>query len=180
MNRQISGVCGGIAAYFAIDPVIIRISAVLLLLIAPPITLTAYLALALLLPWDNLEAANEPLRHGHPWQFAIYSILLLIVVPLLLSKFLLPQIIEIAQNLGSTHLPRITQFAVDMYLGSTASTILLSLILVAFATLIYVICHNRRLRRVYTICFFLLCALWAILLIVESYSFLWSFSQPIR
>ena len=50
-NRMIAGVCGGLAAYFGIDPTIVRILAVLLALPGggPPIGLI-YLVLWVVLP----------------------------------------------------------------------------------------------------------------------------------
>jgi len=50
-NRMLAGVCGGLAAYFYIDPTLVRISAVLLALPGgrPPIGLI-YLVLWVVLP----------------------------------------------------------------------------------------------------------------------------------
>ena len=43
------GICAGFAAYFAIDVIFIRVAAVVLLIIFPPITLAVYIVLRLLL-----------------------------------------------------------------------------------------------------------------------------------
>lgn len=49
-GKMVSGVCAGLAAYFDIDPVWIRIIAILLFCVTIPITLIAYIAMWILLP----------------------------------------------------------------------------------------------------------------------------------
>jgi phage shock protein C len=49
-NRFILGVCAGIASYFAINPWIVRVLAIIGLLIFTPPTIIGYVILALLLP----------------------------------------------------------------------------------------------------------------------------------
>jgi phage shock protein C len=56
-NRMIWGVCGGLAEYFKIDPVIIRIIAVLLIL-ADGIGLLAYIIMAIVVPLEGSKAAT--------------------------------------------------------------------------------------------------------------------------
>lgn len=46
----ISGVCAGVARYFAIDPVWVRIAAVISLFMVPGISLLAYIAAVIVLP----------------------------------------------------------------------------------------------------------------------------------
>ena len=48
-DRKLTGVCGGIAEYFNIDPIIIRI-AFIILLFGYGVGLLAYILLAILLP----------------------------------------------------------------------------------------------------------------------------------
>ena len=48
-NKVIAGVCGGIGEYFNIDPVIIRVIA----LVVPGFNLLAYLVMALLIPTEQ-------------------------------------------------------------------------------------------------------------------------------
>ena len=57
-DRMIWGVCGGLAKYFDIDPVIIRIIAVLLVL-ADGIGILAYIILAVVVPLENSKV-TEP------------------------------------------------------------------------------------------------------------------------
>ncbi|QQK77882.1 PspC domain-containing protein [Salicibibacter cibarius] len=52
-SRIITGVCGGIGQYFNIDPVIIRIVAVISLFISLGITLLVYLLLTVLVPSEG-------------------------------------------------------------------------------------------------------------------------------
>ena len=57
-DRVISGVCGGIGAYFDIDPVMIRIIAVLLLVFGGS-GLLAYLIAILIIPLEPITAKQE-------------------------------------------------------------------------------------------------------------------------
>ncbi|QQK81555.1 PspC domain-containing protein [Salicibibacter cibi] len=52
-SRIITGVCGGIGQYFNIDPIIIRILAVISLFISLGITLLIYLLLTVLVPSEG-------------------------------------------------------------------------------------------------------------------------------
>lgn len=47
---MIAGVCAGVGEYSNVDPTVIRLIAVLLLFVAGPATLVAYLILALIIP----------------------------------------------------------------------------------------------------------------------------------
>ncbi len=46
----ISGVCAGVARYFDIDAVWVRVAAMVSLIIATPVTLVAYIAAVILIP----------------------------------------------------------------------------------------------------------------------------------
>ena len=61
-NAKISGVCAGIADYFGIDPMMVRISAVLIALFGGGIIIIGYILLAIFLsakPVDMFESAKE-------------------------------------------------------------------------------------------------------------------------
>jgi phage shock protein C len=58
----ISGVCQGLARYFALDVTLLRVIAVLLLLISGGGMIPVYLALVLLMPYAPLEPGAAPLR----------------------------------------------------------------------------------------------------------------------
>lgn len=57
-DKYIAGVCGGIAAYFGIDPTFVRIGAVLLAIFVQPIGWMVYPALWLLMPTDTDGASG--------------------------------------------------------------------------------------------------------------------------
>jgi len=52
-NRVIAGVCGGIGAYFGIDPVLVRVLAVVLGLGSFGTLLVIYLLLAFIIPLES-------------------------------------------------------------------------------------------------------------------------------
>lgn len=52
-DSKISGVCGGIAEYFAVDPTIVRLLWVLGTLMSAFIGVAAYIACAFIIPEDN-------------------------------------------------------------------------------------------------------------------------------
>jgi phage shock protein PspC (stress-responsive transcriptional regulator) len=58
----ISGVCQGLARYFGLDVVLLRIAAVLLLFATGGGMILVYLALMLLMPYAPLERGGKPLR----------------------------------------------------------------------------------------------------------------------
>jgi phage shock protein PspC (stress-responsive transcriptional regulator) len=49
-DKRISGLCGGIARYFGIDPTIVRVLAVILLVVSFPVTLLAYIIASVIIP----------------------------------------------------------------------------------------------------------------------------------
>lgn len=51
LNKQLGGVCGGIAEYFELDPSLVRLGAILLLLVAGT-GLIAYLVAWFIVPLD--------------------------------------------------------------------------------------------------------------------------------
>lgn len=55
-DRKIAGVCGGIAAHFDIDPVIVRLGWVLATFIIPPLTTLGYVASWLIIPEEPRPA----------------------------------------------------------------------------------------------------------------------------
>ncbi len=62
-NKYIAGVCGGLAAYFKIDPMIVRVVMIVAALFLQPIGLFIYPALWLIMPSDNGSGSGyESLR----------------------------------------------------------------------------------------------------------------------
>jgi phage shock protein C len=58
-ERMIGGVCGGLGAYFGIDPTLIRLLFIIGLLMGGPGVL-AYLILLIVVPEEPLTAISEP------------------------------------------------------------------------------------------------------------------------
>lgn len=56
-NRMIAGVCGGLGEYADIDPTLLRLIAVLLLFLAGPAAVLAYLIMALIIPQAPSEVS---------------------------------------------------------------------------------------------------------------------------
>jgi phage shock protein PspC (stress-responsive transcriptional regulator) len=74
-QRQIGGVCGGIADYFETDPMIVRVLAIVLAFMAAPVALVVYFWMYFTLPWDDEEADKEVERRGGAKWYAQLSIL---------------------------------------------------------------------------------------------------------
>jgi phage shock protein C len=58
-NRVILGVCGGLGEYFRIDPVLIRVIAVLLLIPGVFPVIIAYLVMAIIVPVEGSTSSNS-------------------------------------------------------------------------------------------------------------------------
>lgn len=90
-DRLIDGVCGGLGAYFDVDPVWIRVGWVVLVLIGGWVPVLAYIAALIILPNAprEMDEALPYRRHGRGYLFGI--IMMAIGLLLLLSNFhLLP------------------------------------------------------------------------------------------
>ena len=57
-DRMISGVCGGLATYFDMDPTVVRVIAVLLLLFTSGAALIAYIIMAIVIPVEGSKSAE--------------------------------------------------------------------------------------------------------------------------
>ncbi|HEX7502891.1 MAG TPA: PspC domain-containing protein, partial [Acidobacteriota bacterium] len=64
-NRRIDGVCGGIAEYFAIDPVIVRLIAVALFFVGGSAVL-AYIIALIVIPYEPFEATAGASKDAAP------------------------------------------------------------------------------------------------------------------
>jgi phage shock protein C len=58
-HKVLDGVCGGIAEYFEVDPVLIRIIAVVLLIATLPAAFIAYIVGMIIIPYPPLEDFNK-------------------------------------------------------------------------------------------------------------------------
>lgn len=52
-NKMISGVCGGIAEYFDVDPTLIRLAAAAIALLGCGTAIIAYIVAAIIIPTQN-------------------------------------------------------------------------------------------------------------------------------
>jgi phage shock protein C len=72
-ERVIGGVCGGLGDYFAVDPTLVRIAAVLLAL-ANGVGVVAYIILWIIVPEEGEQPMNEDLKsEGAPVSGAVPS-----------------------------------------------------------------------------------------------------------
>jgi len=84
-DRVLAGVCGGLARHLGIDPVIVRVLAVVLLL-AGGVSLIAYAAMLVLVPEEGeAEAAPATARDSSPGRVVLLVIALLVAAPLLIG-----------------------------------------------------------------------------------------------
>ncbi len=61
-DRMLAGVCGGVATYFAVDPVLVRVAFVLLAFISGGMAVLAYLVAWVVMP----EEPVAPMPTGYP------------------------------------------------------------------------------------------------------------------
>ena len=61
-DRMISGVCGGIAEYFAIDPTIVRLATAALLLVTSGAVILVYIVMAIVVPETPAEGESDSPR----------------------------------------------------------------------------------------------------------------------
>jgi phage shock protein C len=90
-NKVVAGVCGGIAEYFDVDPVIIRIAAVLLFL-TKGIGLLAYIIAVIIIPKDT-ALSNQAQSSAAPvsattsrWGQVLPGVILIVIGGVLLVK----------------------------------------------------------------------------------------------
>ena len=55
---MIAGVCGGLAKYFNLDPVLVRVLAIVALIIFSVATFVAYIAMAVIVPLEDQSSLN--------------------------------------------------------------------------------------------------------------------------
>lgn len=166
-RRLLAGVCTGIADYFALDPVIVRVVAVVLAVVALPVTPFVYLALAFVLPWDDEGTARETRSAGPPWWFAIRLFVLLDVVPACLAIFILRPLVRVYMELGA-ELPGLTQLSIDVLgsFGRIVSCLVLGGIVIAVLTALDWVCRDSPMRGVYRVCCIAVALLWPLLIVL--------------
>ena len=63
-NRMLAGVCGGLAKYFGMDPVLVRVLAVVAIFLSFSLAVLAYIILALVVPLENGIDTNSGMNQG--------------------------------------------------------------------------------------------------------------------
>ena len=63
-NRMLAGVCGGLAKYFGMDPVLGRVLAVVTIVLSFSLAVLAYIILALVVPLENSIDTNSGMNRG--------------------------------------------------------------------------------------------------------------------
>ncbi len=109
-QRQLGGVCGGIAKFLDVNPWLVRILAVLLALSSCGLALLLYLILYVALPWDEEDAA---LVWRFPWLYAA-GILVFCVAIILGMRWMNAQAVAVFRNTGS-QLPAVTQWVMAIF-----------------------------------------------------------------
>jgi phage shock protein C len=79
-DRQLGGVCGGIADYYGVSATRIRLLFLLFILVSGGTALLVYLALYAVLPWDETER-EQVLAARHRW--IVVVLVLVYLVPFL-------------------------------------------------------------------------------------------------
>jgi phage shock protein PspC (stress-responsive transcriptional regulator) len=149
-HRVVSGVCAGIGDHLGIDPIIVRVIAVTMAIMALPVMLIVYFVLCLILPWDDEEAARDLQRDSRPLRFALQALMLLTVIPFAYSVFVMPEWTRIYEDVDRV-LPISTILVINIgNLYYSLAGLVVSLFIVGLATMGYLAFANSRSRTIYT------------------------------
>ena len=97
-DRELGGVCGGIARYYDVSSTRIRIAFLLLFLLTGGTAMAIYLAYYLVLPWDDAERDQIP---RFPWKYAVAVFVLAVAIVMLLQVVVPRAILDVSENVGS-------------------------------------------------------------------------------
>jgi len=168
-NRQVGGVCGGIADYFGLDALLIRAAALLLVLLSCSSVMLVYLVMYFALPWDPSYAEHKiqvsERRHG--WLPFASTLCALWILDLAILTFGVPYLADIYAQVGA-ELPAACRIVLS--LSSLACqygilTLPIQMLFLAGLVCIYAIMPNGALRRGYA---WLVCALFLLPAIVVA------------
>ena len=150
-NRQLEGVCGGIAKLLKVNPWLVRIVAVFALLTALPLTLVGYFVLGVVLPWDDPDAAQESQRKGRPGLF-LGVMILLAGLSFFNAKCILPTMIDTWESMNvQLSPPMLFVVQANRLLFLNLAGLFLVCLLTVILFLVYLVIHNRVLRRAYAV-----------------------------
>ena len=186
-ERQLGGVCAGLARYFGIDPLLVRVAVAILCLFAPATAALLYSGAYLLLPWDDVEAAKDSRNRTDALWLAVWGLTFLTLVPVALALFLGPLLASIYGNLGA-QLPIVARYAITLMdgygrgldHGSIPLGVFPSLAVVALASLGCCAIHHDARRRAYRIIFYVAAFGWTLFLCVASCSGLIQFVTTVK
>lgn len=150
-NRQLGGVCAGIAEHFGIAPWRVRLIFALAFLFTGGAAIFVYLAISLALPWNEKERAPATQEGRFPWRFAVTFGTSWIFF-LLLCRFILLPPTRLYAGFGGTALPHLTLSALRFgrLFSGTLGGIALAIVIPGFLFGVYLaLPPNRRGRRIF-------------------------------
>ena len=110
-NRQLGGVCAGIAERIGISPWRVRWVALIAFVLTQGIALVAYLCLYLLLPWDETEELKTSEKESFPRKFLVRLGALWLLNLLVMWLSFTTRLAPLFEGVGRT-LPQLTQWAI--------------------------------------------------------------------
>ena len=170
-NRQLGGVCAGIAERIGISPWRVRWVALIAFVLTQGIALVAYLCLYLLLPWDETEELDvrekEPLSRKFLVRLGVLWLLNLLVLWLLFTTRLAPLFEGVARTL-----PKLTRWAIQLsnsFCGSPLGYLRQFLVLGSVVGLYLILPANKPGRRLFAWTVYAVLLLQLCLLVVAFY-----------
>ncbi len=112
-NRQLGGVCAGIAERIGVSPWHVRAVALIAFLLTRGIAVLVYVCLYFLLPWDETEAIETREKGPLPWKFVVRLGALWLLNLLVMCPFLTMRLAPLFEDLGR-NLPKLTRWAVQL------------------------------------------------------------------
>jgi len=175
-RAKIAGVCAGLARYFDMDPVVVRIIAVVSVFVVGPMTLLLYLILSVMLPWDDPEAARASQSHVLSLRFPLRVALLFLVLPFLYSVKVLPILVDILDEADAAIESGTVQgmlFLIVLNVGDMVSrypliTLFLGTFWILFLSAVYYFAWSDRFRRIYVMSVIGAGMIWLLLLVLGS------------
>ncbi|WP_339735220.1 PspC domain-containing protein [uncultured Gimesia sp.] len=189
----IGGLCAGYAKHFNVDPTLVRsvliLSYALLSVLSSGIGLALipilYFALCAFVPWDADEKTQSLITSGHPRFFVVTIACLFIVLPMLYSILISPQLesiysdfevsvwsVEFQQTLAGRAIDCVSEYRQWLRLSNGAIFIGLgtSVLFTLFLGVVYSSLCKVRLRKYYAIIMIGLGGSWLVFLVAGTLS----------
>ena len=106
-NGMIGGLCAGYAKHFGVDQLVVRTVLIVACVLLSALNgvglalIPLYFALCAFVPWDEDERAKAFILSGHPRLFVVAVACLFVVLPLLYSVLILPELESIYSDMGT-------------------------------------------------------------------------------